>query len=385
MKTKRHRLFMFHGLNDKQARNLLIFDLIRKRGVISRTEISKITGVNIVSVSNYINNYLAKKLVLDKGLAVSSGGRKPELVELNTRDNFVIGVDASGDEIRVVLADIGMKVIEKRVSDKARGKEISSVVVDLIEDVRAAAGLDIAKVKAAGVGISDSALAGLCAAIEKEFGVETFTGGVASCAAYAEKRLNPNVSASSLLYMHSDIGRGIMISGDICFGSPDGDGAMESADEKITKGNGPDMLKYMRPWDEYLGMARTAQREVSKGIGTKMVSLAKGDIRNITEDVVIEAARQNDEVALNIVQSVGINLGLRTAFLMNLFTPEAVVVGGGPEKAGGIIFTPIEKMVSRLSFGKLAPNVKIVPGSLGDEAVVLGAASLAVREMFLQA
>jgi glucokinase len=116
-----------------------------------------------------------------------------------------------------------------------------------------------------------------------------------------------------------------------------------------------------------------------------MVSLAKGDIRNITEDVVIEAARQNDEVALNIVQSVGINLGLRTAFLMNLFTPEAVVVGGGPEKAGGIIFTPIEKMVSRLSFGKLAPNVKIVPGSLGDEAVVLGAASLAVREMFLQA
>ena len=385
MKTKRPRLFMFHGLNDKQARNLLIFDLIRRRGVISRTEISKITGVNIVSVSNYINNYLAKKLVLDKGLAVSSGGRKPELVELNTKDNFVIGVDASGAEIRVVLADIGMKVIEKRVSDRARGKDMSSVVVDLIEDVTASAGLDVAKVKAAGVGISDSALMGLCAAIEKEFGVETFTGGVASCAAYAEKRLNPGVSASSLLYMHSDIGRGIMISGDICFGSTDGDGAMESADVKITKGNGPDMLKYMRPWDEYLGMARTAQREVSKGIGTKMVSLAKGDVRNITEDVVIEAAQQNDEVALNIVQSVGINLGLRTAFLMNLFTPEAVVVGGGPEKAGNILFAPIEKMVKSLSFGKLAPNVKIVPGVLGDEAVVLGAASLAIREMFLQA
>ena len=140
----------------------------------------------------------------------------------------------------------------------------------------------------------------------------------------------------------------------------------------------------MKPWDRYLGMAETAKREVAKGIGTKVVSLAHGDIEQITEETVIEAARQNDEVALNIVQSVGINLGLRTAFLINLFTPEAVVIGGGPEKAGDIVFAPVKKMVQRLAFAKLAHNVKVLPGQFGDDAAVLGAASLAARELFLQ-
>lgn len=385
MKTKRTKLFTYHGLNDKETRNLMIFELIRKRGVISRTEISKITGINVVSVSNYINNYLAKKLVLDKGLAVSSGGRKPELVELDTRDNFIIGVDASGSDVRVVLADIGMKVVEKRVAENSGGKEALNAAIELIKDVIDAAKIEKARIKMAGVCVCDGTVAPLCAAVEKEFGVEALGGGVASCAAYGEMRLNTNVNASSLLYMHSDIGRGIMISGDVCFGSPEDDQTMECADASITRGHGPAMLNYMRPWDEYLGMVSTAKREVAKGIGTKMVSLAQGDIRNITEDVVIEAARQNDEVAMNIVQSVGINLGLRASFLVNLFTPEAVVIGGGPEKAGDIIFAPVRKMVERLSFSKLAPNVKIIPGILGAEAVVLGAASLAVREMFLKA
>ncbi|MCM8760668.1 MAG: ROK family protein [Candidatus Omnitrophica bacterium] len=384
MKTKRNKVFTYHGLSDKENRNLMIFDLIRKRGVISRTEVSKITGINVVSVSNYINSYLTKKLILEKGLAVSSGGRKPELVELNTRDNFVIGVDASGAEARVILADIGMRVVEKRMAEKGRAKDFSGVIIDLIKDVMSAAAVDISKVKMVGVGVSDASQLFLGTALEKEFHVECFNGGLASCAAYAEKRLNPNISASSLLYMHTDLGRGVMISGEVCFGGTDGDGELDGAAPKIAKGDIPDMMRYMRAWDEYLSIVQTAKREVSKGIGTKIVSLAKGNIDKITEDVVIEAARQNDEVALNIVQSVGINLGLRIAFLINLFTPEVVVVGGGPEKAQDIIFAPMRKMVERLSFAKLAHNVKVVAGSLGEDAAVLGAAALAVRELFLR-
>ena len=60
MKINKKRFFTLHGLSEKESRNLLIFELIRKRGVISRTEISKITGINVVSVSNYVNNYLGR-------------------------------------------------------------------------------------------------------------------------------------------------------------------------------------------------------------------------------------------------------------------------------------------------------------------------------------
>ena len=123
---------------------------------------------------------------------------------------------------------------------------------------------------------------------------------------------------------------------------------------------------------------------MARGVGTKIVSLSGGDINKITEAIMIDAARQNDETALNIIQSVAITIGLRIAYLINLFGPEVVVIGGGPEKAQDLTFPFINKMVKRLSLKKYADTVKIIPCSLGDDGLCMGAAALAVREVFLK-
>jgi len=76
---------------------------------------------------------------------------------------------------------------------------------------------------------------------------------------------------------------------------------------------------------------------------------------------------------------------VRIAYLVNLFNPEVVVVGGGVEKAGELILDPIRKAVKKLAFSEQAGIVKIITSALGEDAVSLGAASLAVREIFLKA
>jgi hypothetical protein len=108
MKIKGGRRFTCHALHDKDKRSLAILELIRNKGVISRTDVSRASGINIVSVSNYINSFIEKKLVLEKGHAESSGGRKPELVELNAKESCVIGVDMCADGISVILTDMGV-------------------------------------------------------------------------------------------------------------------------------------------------------------------------------------------------------------------------------------------------------------------------------------
>jgi glucokinase len=90
-------------------------------------------------------------------------------------------------------------------------------------------------------------------------------------------------------------------------------------------------------------------------------------------------------LALNIVESVALNMGLRIAYIVNLFNPQLVIVGGGPEKAGDMFFGPARKMVGKLAFRKHAQSIKIIPGALGEDAVSLGAAALAARELFLKA
>ena len=45
-------VFTYKGINDRKRKNLSILEMIRQKGNISRTDIAKETGVNIVSISN---------------------------------------------------------------------------------------------------------------------------------------------------------------------------------------------------------------------------------------------------------------------------------------------------------------------------------------------
>jgi predicted NBD/HSP70 family sugar kinase len=377
MKTMSNSVFTCHALHDKEKRSLAILELIRKKGVISRTDISRATGINVVSVSNYIASFIDKKLVLEKGHAASSGGRKPELVELNAKENFCIGVDICAGNLSAILSDIGMNIIAKSNIPRPENKrDIAPAVIGLIENVMRSSGIATENVRAIGIGVCCESLLPVRDAVEKKFNIDTLIGPAATCGAYAEKRFNPAAGTDKVLFVHSDLGRGIFIDGDICTGCADSPGETERSPA--------DNVKYLDPWSPYLGMVETVKREVVRGVGTKVVSLSGGDIGKITESVIIDAARQNDETALNIRHSVAITMGLRIAYLINLFGPDVVVIGGGPEKAQDLTFPLINKMVKRLSLKKYADTIKIIPCSLGDEGLCMGAAALAVREVFLK-
>lgn len=373
MKIERDYMFTSQTLNDKEKRSLLIYELIRKKGVISRAEITKATGINAVSVSNYIGNFIEKKMVLEKGFDISTGGRKPELIELNAKSNHVIGIDIGKREIRGALADLGINIKIRKQAPRPADREISSAVARLIEEMIAASQVGIADIKAVGLGLSDKKFAHMAAAIGKKIGIDTFAGPSAVCAAFAEKRINQSVDAENMLYIYSDIGEGVMMHQDACLTA--------SEDENLMEGK----LRYLKPWDDYLSIAESARREVARGVGTKIVSLSKGSANNITRDNVVACAKADDEVALNIILSSGINLGLRIAYLVNLFAPEVVVIGGGAQDAGDIILMPIKKMVDRLAFSERLKGLKIIAGALGEDAVDIGAASLAIREIFIKA
>lgn len=106
-------LFKDQILSDRERKNLDILEVIRRYGPVTRTEISRITKYNIVTVSNYVNNYVKKDLVVEKGLDISSGGRKPTLVELNSRNCFVIGIDIGPGNIIAALTDLSLNMITK--------------------------------------------------------------------------------------------------------------------------------------------------------------------------------------------------------------------------------------------------------------------------------
>ena len=115
---KKKTQFTADPSTDREKKNLLFLNLIKSRKSTSRTELSRLTEINVVTVSNYVNSYLKKGLVLEHGYDISSGGRRPELIELNKEWGYTVGIDLAPDCIKGVLLDLNIQAL---ASDSVEG------------------------------------------------------------------------------------------------------------------------------------------------------------------------------------------------------------------------------------------------------------------------
>ncbi len=389
-----------HALTERERKNVSILEAIKRYGPISRTDISKLTKLNIVTVSNYVNNFIEQGLVIEKGLDISSGGRRPTIVVLNPKSSYVVGVDLGVFHVLTVLADLEGNIISHSRSDRPRdtADNVVSTLTREIEKTIQSSGVDPKKIRGIQIGASG--------VIDREVGTIRCTEGVASIyvpitsllsdrfkmpvklehdvttAAYGEWSLGAGTDVDIMLFMYSGVGCGMIINGEIYHGISGTAGEVSIKDQldigDVWIGN----ISALKPWAAHLGIPDEARDTLEKGGVSKISELVQGKLEKVTMETVFEAVKAGDKVALEIVQRAGERLGVRVAFLINLLNPGAVVVGGGVEQAGPVLIESVKKMVRMCAFEEMANAVKIVPARLGENSVALGAASLVIRDVF---
>lgn len=412
MSITKDGLFKYQNLSERQRKNLMILDTVRKRGPISKADLSKQLGYNIVTLSNYIEEYLKKNIVYQAGMDASSGGRKPVLIELSKKEAYLIGIDFGKEALRGVLTDLTLDVAAeaKMPRPAVEQEEAAKALISLIRELIKKSGVDAAKVRFAAVGVygaiedKNSAIKGLDdekghlratiyynelkKSIEKELQMNAFFGTDAAFAAFGERAHNPSAEAENMLYIFQDIGKGVVIKGEIYCGTNLGSVDIEGLTGGLTeeeKSRISESSLYLRPWDSQMSLKKEALKVIERGVGTRIVEILKGDLEALSDEAIMKAADEKDDIALELIEGVGINLGVRISYLINLFSPQVVIIGGGIEKAGDLLFEQIKKTIEKLSLEKAKQATKIMPAMLGERAVSLGAASVALREVFLEA
>ena len=95
----------------KRMNTALILKLIRERGTISRIDLAKETGLTAATVTNLTAELIDNKLVEEFNTGVSTGGRKPILLKINSSEFCIASASINSDKVEFAVSDFCAKII----------------------------------------------------------------------------------------------------------------------------------------------------------------------------------------------------------------------------------------------------------------------------------
>lgn len=93
-----------------------------------------------------------------------------------------------------------------------------------------------------------------------------------------------------------------------------------------------------------------------------------------TPEEVSRLAQSGDQDAIRFLENRGEILGVACVTLINIFDPEAIIIGGGTAQCGEPFFRGIQRAIEERVYRSLRENIRILPAQLGTIAGALGAA-----------
>ncbi|MDL2241355.1 ROK family protein [Bacteroidales bacterium OttesenSCG-928-L03] len=124
------------------------------------------------------------------------------------------------------------------------------------------------------------------------------------------------------------------------------------------------------------GMALTAREIVEAGREDTLLSSC--NLETLTSKDVYDMAKKGDKAAQGVFDYTGRILGEAFADFIAFSSPEAIVLFGGPTKAGDLIMNPIREAMEESVLGIFKGKTQVLLSQLPEsDAAVLGASALA--------
>ncbi len=310
-------------------------------------------------------------------------------------DGHIVAVDVGGTNIVAAVIDRDMKVVS-RCKKKSRGQAGSeSTEQRLCDTIRAA--LDEAKVeKPRGIGVGSPGpldpvkgvifdtpnLAWkefhLVAHVSKKFDVPVVLENDVNLGTYGEYRFGKASKFNNVLgvFPGTGIGGGWVLNGKIFSGST---GSALEVGHITVEPNGPFCGCGKRGCLEAVA-SRIAIAEQVAAIAARhdapfILENYGTDLANIRSGAIAKAVKAGEKMVESVVRKAAYYVGMTIGNLVNVLSPEAVVIGGGlVEAMEKLYMEEVARGMKDHALPFMAKNVELLSAKLGDDAVVMGAA-----------
>lgn len=378
--------------------NLIKRDIIAHmalNGQYTLAELTRELHVSIPTITKLVNELIDDKIVADKGKLETSGGRRPNVYDLADSAIYFAGIDVNRDHIYYVITDLKNNIVKEHhnldftLEDTPEALEfILSGIEEFIDNC------GIKKNKILGCGICfvgrinpetghsyryfTNTKKSLRDTIEERIDVKVLLENDVRAWTYAEYFTGNIEEEKNILYYH--IGRGvaigIVIDGQLYYGKSGFAGEFGHTpfydNEIICSCGKKGCLE-----TEISGIAIEEKmvEKIEDGVNTILRErYEKGETIHI--DDIIEAVISDDTLSIELIEEAGEKIGYSIAFLVNIFNPELVIIGGNLARAGDYIMFPIKAATNKYSLSYVFKDTTLKLSEMPDNTGALGSAML---------
>jgi len=215
---------------------------------------------------------------------------------------------------------------------------------------------------------------------EKEFSLPVIVENDANAYAYGEKWIGTgkNLNNFIVLTLGTGLGGGIIYNGELFEGAVEvGHMVIEPEGRLCTCGN----FGCLESYASGRAIIERAISSLEKGTESILRKCCNGNFYKMTPEVIYNSAFEGDNLSREVFREVGRYLGIGIANLVNIFSPEAVILGGGLISALELFIEEMKKEFSKRVLKPLSTGVDILKTTLKEDSGSIGAAGLIFRRL----
>lgn len=381
-----------------------ILEILVLDGRKSSPQLTEELGMSMPTVNKYLYELLKKGLVQECGKEDSQRGRKPMIYKANPGACYFAGVDINQYSLRVMLSDLdGNMIREESLNEDAfHFENTPRVMEDICAFVKKFLDAEPAicpKIKMVGfnisgrvdskTGVSHSIFnfedddAPLAKRLSERIGYPVTIENNTRAMTYGELLAGALRGRKNAIYINFSWGfaLGLVIDGKIYRGMngyAGESGHIHAYDNNVMCHCGK--VGCLETEASISAIARHLKEEIAKGVPTVVTKLANGG--DITSRMITEALEREDPLTMEIVERCGIELGRHISGLINIFNPEALVIGGSEGLHLGYFYDSVRQAITKYSLRLLHKDMTFELSPLNDNAGVIGACMVARHVYF---
>ncbi|PTX18053.1 putative NBD/HSP70 family sugar kinase [Pontibacter mucosus] len=368
-------------------------------GELSCADLSTLTNKSVPLTARMLNELIGEGTIVEKGYAVSTGGRRPLMYSLKPDLMYIVSVAMDQLVTRIALLDMHNNYVG----------EVHSIDLPLAGNPNALRDLGqhlkeflkqakVPKNSIIGVGVGMPGFVDVVKGVNHSFlkveegnSIISYLESViklpvlidndSSLVALAEHKLGAAKDRQNVMVLSIGwgIGLGMVLDGALFRGHNGFAG--EFSHIPIFMNNKMCSCGKSGCLETETSLVVVAERAV-KGLQEGRVSMLQGlslDDMEATSNAIMEAALKGDRFAIELFSETAYNIGRGVATLIHLLNPELIVLSGRGSLAGKLWMAPIQQAINEHCIPKIAEDTEIRISTFGYQAEIIGAAALVME------